>query len=99
MLEGRHLRQHAEVHPHDASSNFGNVLSVLVASVFLPFLPMLPMQLLVQNLSTTCPSRRSFDRVDDELVTRPLHWDPASIGRFMVFRPGQFGVRPALFSR
>ena len=68
-----------------ASSNFGNVLSVLVASVFLPFLPMLPMQLLVQNLLyDLSQSAIPFDRVDDELVTRPLHWDPASIGRFMV---------------
>jgi Mg2+-importing ATPase len=69
-----------------ASSNFGNVLSVLVASAFLPFLPMLPLQLLVQNLlydiaQTGIP----FDHVDAELVTKPLQWNPGSIGRFMVF--------------
>ena len=68
-----------------ASSNFGNVLSVLVASAFLPFLPMLPLQLLVQNLlydfsQTGIP----FDNVDAELVARPLQWNPADIGRFMV---------------
>ncbi|ODV06338.1 MAG: magnesium-translocating P-type ATPase [Rubrivivax sp. SCN 70-15] len=68
-----------------ASSNFGNVFSVLVASVFLPFLPMLPLQLLVQNLlydisQTGIP----FDRVDDELVRQPLRWNPGQIGRFMV---------------
>jgi Mg2+-importing ATPase len=68
-----------------ASSNFGNVLSVLVASAFLPFLPMLPLQLLVQNLlydiaQTAIP----FDRVDAELVARPLRWQPAAIGRFML---------------
>lgn len=67
-----------------ASSNFGNVLSVLVASAFLPFLPMLPLQLLVQNLlydfgQTGIP----FDRVDAALVERPLQWKPAEIGRFM----------------
>ena len=69
-----------------ASSNFGNVLSVLVASAFLPFLPMLPLQLLVQNLlydiaQTGIP----FDNVDAELVAKPLAWNPADIGRFMVF--------------
>lgn len=69
-----------------ASSNFGNVLSVLVASAFLPFLPMLPLQLLVQNLlydfaQTGIP----FDNVDAELVMKPLKWNPADIGRFMLF--------------
>ena len=77
-----------------ASSNFGNVFSVLVASAFLPFLPMLPLQLLVQNLlydiaQTGIP----FDRVDAELVSRPLKWDAAGIGRFMVF----FGPISSLF--
>lgn len=69
-----------------ASSNFGNVFSVLVASAFLPFLPMLPLHLLVQNLlydisQTGIP----FDHVDAELVGRPLRWNPGDIGRFMVF--------------
>ncbi len=69
-----------------ASSNFGNVLSVLVASAFLPFLPMLPLQLLVQNLlydisQTAIP----FDHVDAELVREPLKWNPADIGHFMLF--------------
>ena len=69
-----------------ASSNFGNVFSVLVASAFLPFLPMLPLQLLLQNLlydisQTGIP----FDNVDQELVRKPLKWNPADIGRFMLF--------------
>lgn len=77
-----------------ASSNFGNVLSVLVASAFLPFLPMLPLQLLVQNLlydigQTGIP----FDRVDPALVNRPLQWNPADIGRFMRF----FGPLSSVF--
>jgi P-type Mg2+ transporter len=77
-----------------ASSNFGNVFSVLVASAFLPFLPMLPLQLLVQNLlydisQTGIP----FDHVDPELVSRPLKWNPADIGRFMVF----FGPISSIF--
>ena len=69
-----------------ASSNFGNVLSVLVASAFLPFLPMLPLHLLVQNLlydfsQTGIP----FDRVDEDLVSSPLQWHANDIGRFMLF--------------
>ena len=77
-----------------ASSNFGNVLSVLVASAFLPFLPMLPLQLLVLNLlydisQTGIP----FDNVDPELVTKPLKWNPSDIGRFMLF----FGPISSLF--
>ncbi len=69
-----------------ASSNFGNVFSVLVASAFLPFLPMLPLQLLVQNLLYDVSQIAiPFDNVDDELVRAPLRWNPADIGRFMVF--------------
>ena len=69
-----------------ASSNFGNVLSVVIASAFLPFVPMLPLQLLVQNLlydlsQTAIP----FDRVEPDLVAQPLRWNPADIGRFMLW--------------
>lgn len=77
-----------------ASSNFGNVFSVLVASAFLPFLPMLPLQILTQNLlydisQTTIP----FDNVDDEQIKTPQRWNPAGIGRFMVF----FGPISSIF--
>ncbi|MFT3817011.1 MAG: magnesium-translocating P-type ATPase [Rubrivivax sp.] len=69
-----------------ASSNFGNVFSVLAGSAFLPFLPMLPLQLLVQNLLYDLSQIAiPFDDVDRELVARPLTWNPADIGRFMVF--------------
>ena len=69
-----------------ASSNFGNVFSVLVGSAFLPFLPMLPLQLLVQNLLYDISQIAiPFDDVDRELVAKPLQWNPADIGRFMVF--------------
>jgi Mg2+-importing ATPase len=69
-----------------ASSNFGNVLSVLVASAFLPFLPMLPLMLLVQNLlydlsQTAIP----FDRVDEDYLEKPRPWLVGDIGRFMLF--------------
>ncbi|MCP9455382.1 MAG: magnesium-translocating P-type ATPase [Nitrospira sp.] len=77
-----------------ASSNFGNVFSVLVASAFLPFLPMLPMQLLVQNLLYDVSQIAiPFDNVDDELLKAPQRWQPADIGRFMVF----FGPISSLF--
>jgi Mg2+-importing ATPase len=69
-----------------ASSNFGNVFTVLGSSVFLPFLPMLPLQLLVQNLlydlsQTTIP----FDPVDAEDLAKPRKWEALGIARFMLF--------------
>ncbi|VVE83208.1 magnesium-translocating P-type ATPase [Pandoraea sputorum] len=77
-----------------ASSNFGNVFSVLIASAFLPFLPMLPLQLLTQNLlydlsQTTIP----FDNVDAEQLTKPQQWNPSDLSRFMVF----FGPISSIF--
>ena len=77
-----------------ASSNFGNVFSVLVASAFLPFLPMLPLQLLVQNLLYDISQVAiPFDHVDAEFLAKPQTWNPADIGRFMVF----FGPISSLF--
>jgi Mg2+-importing ATPase len=77
-----------------ASSNFGNVFSVLVASVFLPFLPMLPLQLLVQNLLYDISQIAiPFDNVDAELVKQPLRWNPDDMGRFMVY----FGPISSIF--
>ncbi len=77
-----------------ASSNFGNMFSVLVASAFIPFLPMLPMQLLVLNLLYDISQIAiPFDRVDDELVRRPQRWNPGEIGRFMVY----FGPVSSIF--
>ncbi len=77
-----------------ASSNFGNVFSVLVASAFLPFLPMLPMHLLVQNLLYDFSQIAiPFDNVDEELLKKPQTWNPAEIGRFMLY----FGPISSLF--
>jgi P-type Mg2+ transporter len=77
-----------------ASSNFGNVFSVLIAGVFLPFLPMLPLQLLVQNLLYDITQIAiPFDNVDAELLRSPQRWNPADIGRFMVF----FGPVSSIF--
>jgi len=68
-----------------ASSNFGNVFSVLIASAILPFLPMLPLQLLVQNLLYDVSQIAiPFDNVDAEFLTLPQRWNPADLGRFMM---------------
>jgi Mg2+-importing ATPase len=69
-----------------ASSNFGNMFSVLGASAFLPFLPMAPVQILVNNLlydfsQTTVAT----DTVDDEYLRKPRQWDIGNIGRFMAY--------------
>ncbi len=77
-----------------ASSNFGNVFSVLVASAFIPFLPMLPIHLLVQNLLYDVSQIAiPFDNVDDELIEKPQNWKPEEIGRFMIF----FGPLSSIF--
>lgn len=77
-----------------ASSNFGNVFSVLVASAFLPFLPMLPLHLLIQNLMYDVSQVAiPFDNVDDEQIQKPQHWNPADLGRFMLF----FGPISSIF--
>lgn len=68
-----------------ASSNFGNVFSLLVASVFLPFTPMLPLHLLIQNLLYDVSQISiPWDNVDEEYLRRPRKWSPASIARFMI---------------
>ena len=69
-----------------ASSNFGNMFSVLGASAFLPFLPMAPIQVLTNNLlydfsQVPIPA----DAVDDEQVTRPRPWNIGEITRFILF--------------
>ncbi|MDR0798695.1 MAG: magnesium-translocating P-type ATPase [Dysgonamonadaceae bacterium] len=69
-----------------ASSNFGNMFSVLAASAFLPFLPMLPIQLLIQNLLyDTSQTAIPFDRVDKEYLKKPRKWDASDLSRFMIF--------------
>lgn len=77
-----------------ASSNFGNVFSVMIASAFIPFLPMLPIHLLTQNLlydisQTAIP----FDNVDKEDLMKPQTWNPKDIARFMIF----FGPLSSIF--
>lgn len=69
-----------------ASFNFGEVTSVIIASVLLPFLPITPIQLLVQSLlydigQLTLP----FDNVDKEYLKHPKKWDINSLKHFMLF--------------
>ncbi len=69
-----------------ASSNFGNMFSVVGASAFLPFLPMLPIQVLTNNLlydfsQTTIPT----DNVDADWLTKPRKWTIGEIRRFILF--------------
>jgi P-type Mg2+ transporter len=69
-----------------ASSNFGNMFSVLGASAFLPFLPMAPIQVLTNNLlydfsQLPIPA----DTVDEEQVSHPRPWDIGEIKRFILF--------------
>jgi len=69
-----------------ASSNFGNVFSVLIASAVLPFLPMLPVQLLIQNLLYDFSQLSlPWDRMDPEFLTKPRKWDAGGIARFMAY--------------
>lgn len=75
------------------SANFGNIVSMAVASLFLPFLPLLPKQILGLNLLTDLPATTmGTDRVDPELVTRPRRWNLTFLTKFMVV----FGLQSSL---
>jgi len=69
-----------------ASSNFGNMFSVIGGSIFLPFLPMLPLQIITNNLlydfsQITIPT----DKVDEEYLQKPRHWDISQLRRFILY--------------
>lgn len=68
------------------SSNFGNIFSLLFASIFLPFLPMAPVHLIVLNLvyDLSCIAL-PFDNVDSEFLKKPRIWSANSITRFMAW--------------
>ncbi len=69
-----------------ASSNFGNVFSVLVASAFLPFLPMASLHLILLNLiyDISCTAI-PWDNVDREFLEKPRAWDASSVAKFMLW--------------
>jgi len=69
-----------------ASSNYGNMFSMLGASAFLPFLPMLPIQLLVQNLLYDISQISiPWDSMDEDFIEKPQKWDAQGIRKFMLF--------------
>ena len=69
-----------------ASSNFGNMFSVLAASALLPFLPMMSIHLLCLNLiyDLSCTAI-PWDNVDEEFIKVPRKWDASSVGKFMIW--------------
>lgn len=76
------------------SANFGNMFSMAGASLFLPFLPLLPKQILLTNLMTDFPEMTiATDRVDAEMLKKPLKWDLFAIRRFMLV----FGLVSSVF--
>jgi P-type Mg2+ transporter len=87
VLEGRRVFANIQKYIRmGASSNFGNVFSVLGASIFLPFFPMLPIQVLTNNLlydfsQVPIPT----DHVDPELVAKPAPWSMGHLTRFILF--------------
>ena len=87
VIEGRHTFGNIVKYiKMAASGNFGNMISVIAASIFLPFLPMLPVQILTQNL--LCDFSQMgipFDSVDKEYLQKPRKWETRSIQSFMAF--------------
>lgn len=66
------------------SGNFGNMLSVVIASIFLPFLPMLPIHILIQNLlNDFAQIGMPFDNVDSEDIEQPKTWNTKGIKKYM----------------
>ena len=66
------------------SGNFGNMLSIIIASLFLPFLPMLPIHILIQNLlNDFAQMGMPFDNVDREYLQNPKKWNTDGLKRFM----------------
>src|SRR6476660_411787 len=86
VLEGRKIFANITKYiKMGASSNFGNMFSVLGASIFLPFLPMQPIQVLTNNLlydfsQTTIPT----DNVDPEYLAVPRRWDIGNLTKFVI---------------
>lgn len=69
-----------------ASSNFGNMFSMLGASALLPFLPMLPIQILVQNLLYDLSQISiPWDTMDEDFIEKPQKWDARGISKFMIW--------------
>ena len=75
------------------SGNFGNMISVLIASITLPFLPLKPVHILVQNILNDCAQLgMPYDNVEKEYIEKPMTWDIESLKQFMVY----FGLTSTL---
>ena len=71
------------------SQDFGDVFSILIASIFLPFLPLLPIQMLIQDFIVELSQIGiPYDNVDESFIRKVKKWDIKSIGRFMII----FGI-------
>ena len=71
------------------SQDFGDVFSILIASIFLPFLPLLPIQMLIQDFIVELSQIGiPYDNVDDSFIRQTKKWDIKSLGRFMII----FGI-------
>lgn len=86
VLEGRKVYANIEKYMKLAiSSDFGDVFSILIASIFLPFLPLLPIQMLIQDfLFQFSQIAIPYDSVDEEYILKPRKWNTKNLGRFMV---------------
>ena len=87
VLEGRRIFGNIMKYIKMAvSGNFGNMISVMAASIFLPFLPMLPVQILTQNLLCDFSQMgMPFDKTDEEYIKKPRKWEAKSIRSFMAY--------------
>ncbi len=75
------------------SGNFGNMISVLIASLALPFLPLKPVHILVQNiLNDFAQFGMPYDNVEEEYIEKPMEWDTTSLKQFMFY----FGLASTL---
>ncbi|ENY53947.1 Cation-transporting P-type ATPase [Metamycoplasma alkalescens 14918] len=94
IIEGR--KTHANINKYikiTVASNFGNILSVMIASVMLPFIPMAPVQIIFLNLIyDICCGAIPWDNVDKETIESPPKWDHKSIWKFMLW----FGITSSI---
>ncbi|MGX9339769.1 magnesium-translocating P-type ATPase [Mycoplasma sp. 332] len=87
IVEGR--KTHANINKYikmTVSSNFGNIFSVVIASIMLPFIPLAPVQIIFLNLIYDfCCGTIPWDNVDKEFIQSPRQWGHKSIWRFMLW--------------
>lgn len=95
ILEGRKTFSNMSKYIHlSASSNFGNIFSIICASIFLPFLPMAAIQLVILNIfyDMICIVL-PWDEVDEDMVLKPSEWSGQHLSKFMIC----FGLGSSIF--